>query len=68
MAFSGVTYTQFTLYPLLFSANIMPMSSPGVFEEHKTLYVHSRTIFVRIRTEKNIPSINSFERIDYSNE
>lgn len=29
----------------------MPIFSPGIFEEYKILYVHSRTIFVRIRTE-----------------
>ncbi len=29
----------------------MPMLSPGVIEDYNTLYVHSRTVFVRIRTE-----------------
>jgi hypothetical protein len=53
---------------LIVDANIMQRLSPGVFELYKIFHVHSRIIFIRIRTEINIPKIKSIERIDYSNE
>ena len=36
----------------------MPISSLEVSNAYSTLYVHTRTVYVRTRTEINIPNIN----------